>query len=380
MVDDVHALNAQHHDFGVAEVLSHHRQLQGARRRRASSTSATSKRARRTGSGPGYLNSFYDPYSEEARDIYWRQINENAQQLGIDAWWLDADRARPAFQPRHRRAQGAHRAHRDGPGARVLQLLSAGAHAGRVRRRPRGAIPTSACSSSRARASPALQRNAAAVWSGDVVSRWDDLRDQISAGVNFSMSGLPNWTFDIGGFALEKRYENQNPARPAGMARAQHCAGSSSARSCRCSARTAQFPYREIYNIAPEGTPRSTTAWSTTTSCATACCRTSTRSPRDTYHRDGTIMRGLVMDFPERRRRSRDIDDQYLFGPAFLVAPVYAVQGAQRARSICRRAATWYDFYTGERYDGRPERSRPPRRWRACRCSCAPARSCRPGR
>src|SRR3546814_10625293 len=56
-----------------------------------------------------------------------------------------------------------------------------------------------------------LQRASAALWSGDVAARWADLRDQISAGVNLAMSGIPNWTHDIGGFAVEQRYTDQRP-------------------------------------------------------------------------------------------------------------------------------------------------------------------------
>ena len=52
-----------------------------------------------------------------------------------------------------------------------------------------------------------LQRNAAAVWSGDTAGEWNNLYDQISAGVSFSMSGIPNWTHDIGGYAQETRFQ-----------------------------------------------------------------------------------------------------------------------------------------------------------------------------
>ena len=53
------------------------------------------------------------------------------------------------------------------------------------------------------------QRYAAATWSGDIGARWTDMKAQITAGLNFSMSGIPYWTMDIGGFAVEHRYENQ---------------------------------------------------------------------------------------------------------------------------------------------------------------------------
>ena len=39
--------------------------------------------------GPGYLIALYDPYSAEARSIYWRQVEEKLKGLGVDAWWLD---------------------------------------------------------------------------------------------------------------------------------------------------------------------------------------------------------------------------------------------------------------------------------------------------
>jgi len=70
----------------------------------------------------------------------------------------------------------------------------------------------------------------------------------------------------------------------------------------------------------------------------------------DTYHRDGVIMRGLAMDFPNDPA-VRKIDDQYLFGPSFLVAPVTVFKA--RTRSVYLPAgATWYDFETGKAYAG----------------------------
>ncbi len=67
-----------------------------------------------------------------------------------------------------------------------------------------------------------IQRASAALWSGDVAARWDDLRDQISAGANLSISGVPNWTHDIGGFAVEARYSQEDPQAMPRMARTLH--------------------------------------------------------------------------------------------------------------------------------------------------------------
>jgi alpha-D-xyloside xylohydrolase len=195
-----------------------------------------------------------------------------------------------------------------------------------------------------------LQRNGAAVWSGDVVARWQDLRDQISAGVNFSMSGIPNWTTDIGGFSVEHRYERPDMApadreewRELNLRWFQFGAFSPLFRS------HGEFPYREIYNLAPQGSEvYEALAWYDRLRYRLAPYVYTLAG--DTYHRDGTIMRGLVMDFPADAR-VRNIDDEFLFGPAFLVAPVTEFRA--RTRKVYLPAGTrWYVFETGEAFDG----------------------------
>ena len=70
----------------------------------------------------------------------------------------------------------------------------------------------------------------------------------------------------------------------------------------------------------------------------------------DVYHRDATIMRGLVMDFPNDVQ-ARDINDQYLFGHALLVAPVTDYRA--RSRSVYfPQGADWYDLLTGQKFGG----------------------------
>ncbi|MFR7485409.1 MAG: TIM-barrel domain-containing protein, partial [Acutalibacter sp.] len=43
-------------------------------------------------------------------------------------------------------------------------------------------------------------RYATITWSGDIGSSWETMRRQVPEGLNFSASGEPYWTFDIGGF------------------------------------------------------------------------------------------------------------------------------------------------------------------------------------
>ena len=141
------------------------------------------------------------------------------------------------------------------------------------------------------------QRNAAAVWSGDIASRWDDLYNQISAGVSIGYSGLPNWTFDIGGFANEARYSAQKPAaadleewRELNLRWFQFGAFAPLFRS------HGEFPLREIYNLAPQGSEvYDSLVWYDKLRYRLLPYTYTVAA--DTYHRDGTIMRGLAMDF-----------------------------------------------------------------------------------
>jgi alpha-D-xyloside xylohydrolase len=297
--------------------------------------------------GPGYTSSFYDPYAKEARDIYWRQIDEKLNAIGMDAWWLDADE--PDL---HSNLDVGERKARTTPTAvgSSTEFFNSYPlpHTQGVYEGDRAKDPDKRVFILSRKGYAGTQRNAVAVWSGDVVSRWDDLRDQISAGVNLSMSGLANWTFDIGGFAVEKRYENQDPAhlpewRELNLRWFQFGAFAPIFRS------HGQLPYREIWNISPEGTPVYDSLVYYDKLRYTLLPYIYTLAG-DVHHRDGTFMRALAMDFPGDAK-VRDINDQYLFGPAFLVAPVTAFKAT--SREVYLPAGTsWIDFNTGKRFDG----------------------------
>ena len=294
----------------------------------------------------GYLNSFYDPYSAQARAIYWRQIKDNLANLGVDAWWLDAsepdihsnidiDEQKKRIGPTAM-----------GPGAAFYNSYPL-LHTTAVYEGLRAMGDTRAFILTRS-AFAGQQRNASATWSGDVPSRWQDLRRQISAGVNFSMSGIPNWTFDIGGFALEKRYLQPTAADLAEWRELN-------TRWFQFGALVPLFrshgeePYREIFNLAPVGSDiYRTLVWYDALRYRLLPYIYTLAA--DTYHRDGTIMRGLVMDFPGDRA-VLGIDDEYLLGPALLVSPVYEY-GARKRKVYLPAGTRWYDFYSGTVFAG----------------------------
>lgn len=299
--------------------------------------------------GKGYKSSFYDPYSQGARDMYWRQMNEKLNVLGIDAWWMDATEPDP-----HSNLDIDSIKARIGPTALgpAEQFFNTYAlvHSGGVYQGSRAANPDKRVFILTRSGTAGIQRNAAAVWSGDIVSRWDDLYNQISEGVSIGYSGLPNWTFDIGGFANEARYSTKNPKpedleewRELNLRWFQLGAFAPIFRS------HGEFPFREIFNLAPKGSEvYEALVWYDKLRYRLMPYVYTVAA--DTYHRDGTIMRGLGMDFPDDKG-SADVRDEFLFGKAFLVAPVY--QHKARSRSVYLPAgADWYDFNTGRKTAG----------------------------
>lgn len=292
--------------------------------------------------GPGYANTFYDPYTKEARDLYFSQIQKGLLPAGFDAWWLDS--VEPDW---HSNISIEERAYQmgptaRGPGAAVFNTYPL-VHDEGVAENLRAAQPDQRPVILTRSGFAGTQRTSSALWSGDVTARWSDLRDQISAGVNLSMSGIPNWTTDIGGFAIEDRYTRQDPAhlaewRELNLRWFQFGALSPLFRS------HGESPKREIFEIAKDDQPMyDAMLWYDRLRYALLPYVYTIAA--DTWHHDGTMMRGLVMDFGADRK-AWDVDDEYLFGPAFLVAPVTAF-GARSREVYLPAGAGWYDFATG---------------------------------
>jgi alpha-D-xyloside xylohydrolase len=300
--------------------------------------------------GPGYLNSFYDPYAPEARRIYWRQVREKLADIGVDAWWMDAtepDMHSNLSIDERLDTMGPTAA---GPAAALFNSYPLvhveGLYEGWRAYKPdvRPFILTRS-------GFGGLQRAGAAIWSGDVASRWYDLHAQISAGVGASMSGIPNWTHDIGGFANETRFSTAQPKpedleewRELNLRWFQFGAFSPLFRS------HGEAPFREIYLISPEGSAmRRSMVWYDQLRYRLLPYIYTLAA--DTWFKDGSIMRGLVMDFPDDAA-ARRIDDQFLFGRAFLVAPVVEHKARSRSVYLPGQDVRWYDFYSGRVHEG----------------------------
>lgn len=313
--------------------------------------------------GKGYLNSHYDPYTQEARDIYYRQLKPKLVDLGFDAWWMD--NTEPDVLSNSRLED-------------FKELIGPTVYgAGEITFNPYSLVSTGAMYDGLKRDQPdkrqfilsrsgfaGIQRNAVAVWSGDTVGRWNNLYDQIASGTNMSMSGVPNWTHDIGGYAQEVRFQSGD----VGSAQENRNVGNAQAkpedmeewrelnhRWWQFGAFTPLFRShgevvkRELYNIsAGDDAMRDNMVWYLKLRYRLMPYIYTMAS--DTHYHSGTMMRGLAMDFPNDDK-GKNVKDQYMFGPSFLVAPVYEYKA--RARQVYLPAgADWYDFYTGERFKG----------------------------
>ena len=298
---------------------------------------------------PGYIGSFYDAYSAGARKLFWEQIKEKLYSLGMDAWWLDAtepdilsnasiEYRKALMNPTElgpstkyfnafalMNAKGIYEGQRqDGKGERVFILTRSG-FAG-------------------------MQRFGTVTWSGDIGTVWEDLKAQIPAGINFSMSGLPYWTMDIGGFCVEKRYERaQEGSEDLNEWRELNTRWYQFGAFAPLFRVHGQYPYREIWNIAPENHPayQSMLFYNKLRYALMPYIYSLTGA---VYHNDYTIMRGLAMDFTNDKN-VYNIDDQYMFGPSLMVCPVYEYKARDR-EVYFPEGSGWYDFYSGKFYEG----------------------------
>ncbi|MBN2091764.1 DUF4968 domain-containing protein, partial [candidate division KSB1 bacterium] len=296
---------------------------------------------------PGYVSTFYDPYHAEARELFWKQINEKLFRKGFDAWWLDS--TEPDIQSNLSREETILR---QGPTAlgsasRYLNTYSL-MNAKGIYENQRLTNPDQRVFILTRSAFAGQQRYAAATWSGDIAARWYDLKIQIPAGLNFSLAGIPYWTTDIGGFANEPRFEQPNDADLEEW-RELMTRWYQFGAFCPLFRVHGQFPYREIYNVAPDDHPAYQTMLAYDKLRYRLMPYIYSLAGKVT-HEDYTIMRALLMDFGSDQN-VLNIGDQYMFGPALLVNPV--VEYKARTRQVYLPTGTgWYHLQSGRYYSG----------------------------
>ena len=304
--------------------------------------------------GQGYLYGFYDAYAPGARELFWQQMYEHYYPLGIDAWWMDASEPniRDCTDMDYRKALCGPTAL--GSSTEFFNAYSI-VNADAIYNGQRGVDPDKRVFLLTRSGFAGLQRYSTATWSGDIATRWEDMKAQISAGLNFAVSGIPYWTMDIGGFCVENRYvAGQNVWNYTGKENADmkewrelNTRWFQFGAFCPLFRAHGQYPFREPWEIAPEGHPAYESIVYYTKLRYSLMPYIYSLAGK-TYFDDYTIMRPLVMDFLGDKK-VENIGDTYMFGPAFLVAPVYEY-GARKRDVYFPESAGWYDFYSNEFY------------------------------
>lgn len=305
---------------------------------------------------PGYIGSFYDAYAEGAQKLFWKQMEDKLYPLGFDAWWMDA--SEPNVQDNtdmdYRKALCGPTAL--GPSTKYFNAYAL-ENAKAIYRGQRGVDPDKRVFLLTRSGFAGIQRYSTAVWSGDIGTRWEDMKAQISAGLNFALSGIPYWTMDIGGFCVEKRYENaQRIFDRTGVEnedlkewRELNARWYQFGTFVPLYRSHGQFPLREIFNIAPPNHP----AYQSVVYYNKLRYRLMPyiySLAGMTHFNDYTIMRALVMDYGKDTNVT-DIGDQYMFGNSLMVCPVYKYKATNR-EVYFPKSSGWYDFYTGKYITG----------------------------
>jgi alpha-D-xyloside xylohydrolase len=296
----------------------------------------------------GHPYTFYDAFNAGARKMYWAQIQRELFSKGADAWWLDA--SEPELLPVTTLPEQRSHVHPTalGTGARMLNAYPL-ENSRAVYEGQRAAAPDRRVFILTRSGFAGQQRYAAAVWSGDDSSTWTAMRAQITAGLGFCLSGLPYWTMDIGGFSVPARFAMKN-AKPEDVDewRELNTRWFQFGTFVPLLRVHGEYPYREMWEFGGDDSP---------------ACQAELKFDRLRYAlmpyiyslagnvhlNGGTIMRGLVMDFPTDTNALNSVDE-YMFGPAFLVSPVTTYQARSRAVYLPQTDGGWFDFWSGRHF------------------------------
>jgi len=290
--------------------------------------------------GPVYLQ-FYDATHPEARQFVWEQARENYYRHGIRVFWLDE--AEPDTWP----MQPENLRYHLGNGLAVTNLYpmlyARGFYEGMRAEGQQDILNLCRC------AWAGSQRYGAAVWSGDIQSTFESLQAQVRAGLNIGLSGIPWWTTDIGGFF------NGDPATP--YFRELIVRWFQYGVFCPIF-RLHGYRQPAIEHPTPHGGPNEVWSFGELDYAIIRellflreRLRPYIMQQMRLAHEQGVPpMRPLLFDFAGDGA-AWAVDDQFMFGPDLLVAPVL-VEG-MRARPVYLPAGTsWNDAWTGGAFDG----------------------------
>ncbi|HEY1498454.1 MAG TPA: TIM-barrel domain-containing protein [Acidobacteriaceae bacterium] len=280
----------------------------------------------------------YDAFNPAARQLYWQQVKSSLYDIGVDAFWMDSTEPGDLYSEAHGpMLAGATTALGNGSKyANAYPLMTTAAIYDGQRSAP---DPQRVFTLTRS-AFLGMQRNAAAAWSGDIATNFDTLRREIPAGLNYSLSGFPYWTTDIGGFLggdtsdpryreLFVRWFQYGSFCPVFRV---HGTRSNNENELWSDGQAAQLILAQYDRLRYRMLPYIYTL--------------AARTTLEGY----TPMRALAFDF-RYDGAALDKSDEFMLGPSLLAAPV--TEAGAEARNVYLPAGTdWIDFWTGERVHG----------------------------
>jgi alpha-D-xyloside xylohydrolase len=273
-----------------------------------------------------------DIFNPETRTTHWAALNDNLFRHGVDGWWMDAT------EPENDALKGKQTYLGPGDFYRLTYPLfvSRAVYEGQ-----RAADPAKRVCILTRSAFAGQQRYGTINWSGDIGSNWDAYRRQIVAGLDYSMTGMPYWTTDIGGFFRPGKGQYTDPGYRELLTRWFQWG--------------ALNPVFRVHGYQTETEP-----WNYGDSVME-----NMRTMLDLRYRlmpyiysmawqvtryGSTIMRPLVMDFGKDSTACKQ-QYEYMFGKALLAVPVTEA-GSREVEVYLPGSTAWYDLWTGRRYPG----------------------------
>ncbi|MGD0789599.1 MAG: TIM-barrel domain-containing protein [Terracidiphilus sp.] len=289
-----------------------------------------------------------DTTNPDAAQWYWKTIRDNILSLGFDSLW--ADETEPDLPP-----NGAY--FRIGPGTEYFNVYplfhTKALYDGFRKDEPgRRALILSRD------AYTGAQRNGTIFWSSDIYPTWDTLRRQIPTGLDFSASGFAYWSNDTGGWQYLP--EEHHPAHPP-LLDPSDARANVGGYDDYPELYTRWFQYATFLPIfRAHGSRVANEVWSYGKQAEPILEKYLRLRYQlmpyiyslgyKTWQTGAPFMRALPLDFPDDPKVT-DLRDEYMFGPAFLVAPV-TEQGATSRKVYLPAGTDWYNYWTNERVKG----------------------------
>ncbi len=293
-------------------------------------------------------NAFMDATNPRTREYVWEKCKQNYADMGIKTYWLDV--AEPEYSTYDYETYRYHAGLVAEKGNIYPREYARLFYEGQKANGQDDIVNLIRC------AWAGSQRYAALVWSGDIMSTYEDFRKQLCAGIHMGLSGIPWWTTDIGGFhqgatadpwfhTLLTRWFQFGTFCPVMRLHGR------------------REPFVDIYNAAGElreGTGADNEIWSFGEDTYEILVkfikirekmRDYTRTLMTEAHETGApVMRAMFYEFPQDKK-CWEIQDAYMYGSDILVAPI-CYDGAVEREVYLPEGAEWVHAGTGKKYEG----------------------------